>query len=370
MKQKNYFSKIVFILFGLLIGLFILEIILRNYSLNQVAGMIRQLRGERLTDCQVSDINLNHKLLPNCKGVLKTVDFSHDIETNSLGLREKEIAPKKDGIYRILIVGDSFAEGWGVSIENRFSEIAQKLLEGKNIEIINAGVRSYSPVLELTYLKNEGLKLQPDEVIMFYDASDLHDDTYYGGWELHDKLKRELGFSNNKYAEVWPVPYKNILNNSKLFFTLNSLIGSRVLDNKRQITSLNLGTDISLFGYGQDWLDYKKAFNLNIANINLTKDYLYSKNIKFKLAVVPRGIYVGEKEWEKGRSLLKLEKSKSYDPIMFDVLNPDIDLLSPLKLAEKSNEGKLFYSTDGHWTSIAHEIVGRVVSDFIVKSRE
>lgn len=370
MRLKNFFNKFTFVIVGVLIALIILEIIFRNYSIAQMRGFFRVLRGERLTDCQVNDAVLNHRFVPNCKGKLTTSDFSYDFETNSLGLREREIPEKKDGVYRILIIGDSFAEGWGVPLNERFDRVASNIINNDKIEIVNAGIRSYSPILELLYLKDQGLKLNPDKVIMLFDASDLHDDTYYGGWPLHQKIKDELGFGDKSYVDVWPVPFEPWFYKSKFLSNIYLLTESKILDSKKEISTVNLGSDISLFGYGENWNNYERSYNLNIANISLIRDFLKSKNIDFNLTVVPRGIYVGENEWDNAREILGLRKNRIYEPKMFDILKPDIDLLTPLKLAEKDYQNKLFYSMDGHWTKVAHEIVGKVIADFIVKSSQ
>ena len=45
--------------------------------------------------------------------------------------------------------------------------------------MINTGVGSYSPLLEYLYLKNGGLDLQPDIVVLNFDLSDVWDDIQY-----------------------------------------------------------------------------------------------------------------------------------------------------------------------------------------------
>ena len=49
-----------------------------------------------------------------------TPEFSVEIAINSAGLRDSEYAQAKEpGVRRILLFGDSFAEGWGLRAQMR-----------------------------------------------------------------------------------------------------------------------------------------------------------------------------------------------------------------------------------------------------------
>jgi hypothetical protein len=65
--------------------------------------------------------------------------FEIEYRINSKGLRDDETAYEKpEGIFRIVLLGDSYTFGYGVPIEKHFST----LLEGyfQNVEVINMGV--------------------------------------------------------------------------------------------------------------------------------------------------------------------------------------------------------------------------------------
>jgi hypothetical protein len=78
---------------------------------------------------------------------------------------------KPSNIYRIMLLGDSFAFGWGVNYELSFAGVLQQLLQErsfagvKRIEIIDAGVPAMSPAPQLTWFDHVGKDYAPDLVI-------------------------------------------------------------------------------------------------------------------------------------------------------------------------------------------------------------
>ena len=101
--------------------------------------------------------------------------------TNAIGLRDREYAiPKPPGVFRILMLGDSFTEGGGLENDETVAKIVETGLRrgpcGNGVDVINAGHASYSPILEYLLLREPGLRLQPDLVVLNFDMTDLHDD--------------------------------------------------------------------------------------------------------------------------------------------------------------------------------------------------
>ena len=103
--------------------------------------------------------------------------------SNSLGLRDGErrgIAPIGER-PRILFIGDSFTEGIGVPWEETFAGRLQTALRPRGVEVLNAGVASYTPILErikVRYLyEKEGLRF--NRLVLFLDLSDMKDELFY-----------------------------------------------------------------------------------------------------------------------------------------------------------------------------------------------
>lgn len=93
------------------------------------------------------------------------------VHINSRGFRTEEFAiPKPPDTYRILNLGDSVAFGWEVREEDTYgqqlAEILNQQTDGRNYEVINAGVPGWSLNTERNFLEQEGLNYQPDLVLL------------------------------------------------------------------------------------------------------------------------------------------------------------------------------------------------------------
>lgn len=106
------------------------------------------------------------------------IDFgSYRLRTNSLGYRGPEISkPKPAGTFRILVIGDSVAYGTGVNDEVTFLRRWESELNAagkQRFEVINTGHPMYDSTQELALLRDEGLALQPDLVLLVYVVNDI-----------------------------------------------------------------------------------------------------------------------------------------------------------------------------------------------------
>ena len=119
---------------------------------------------------------LGWRKIPNFHGTHVQDEYTIVERFNSKGLRGPEYPYKKPaGEYRILVLGDSFAEGYTVEFEELCSELLkQKLNTGlnKRVQVINAGTGGYSTDQELLFLRTEGVKYEPDLVIVLYCEND------------------------------------------------------------------------------------------------------------------------------------------------------------------------------------------------------
>jgi hypothetical protein len=123
-----------------------------------------------------SDPVLHHRARPGVSAIVAGAPFS----TSSLGLRDREYArPKPPSVVRLVLLGDSFTEGGGLMLEQTVAKRVEAALNARGCgahEVVNAGVASYSPILEYLLLQRLLPALQPDVVVLNFDMTDVHDD--------------------------------------------------------------------------------------------------------------------------------------------------------------------------------------------------
>ncbi len=98
---------------------------------------------------------------------------------NSLGLRNREIRPKGDRVFRILVLGDSLVWSGETSSGKLYTEVIEEALNrtslaGKSIEVVNAGIPGYTTYQELEFLKLYGLDMEPDLVVLGFVLNDVY----------------------------------------------------------------------------------------------------------------------------------------------------------------------------------------------------
>jgi len=148
----------------------------------------------------------HHELRPLARFVGLNPDSGERVEitTNGFGLRGSEIAvPKPAGVYRILCLGDETTFAPGIAAGKCFSGRLHQLLQqnsGREIEVINAGVPGYCPLLSYLQVKHSLLCLQPDLMILNFDMSDVADDHRFRRHTQHGKNAAPLACPNPAFA--------------------------------------------------------------------------------------------------------------------------------------------------------------------------
>ena len=109
-----------------------------------------------------------------------------ECDTNTHGFRGTDYGyDKKNGVFRIVVIGDSVAEGQGVDYQDRFAQVLERnlnrLTKGKeeNVEVIVLAQTGYSTTQELFLLEQEAFQYSPDLIIWSYVLNDPAHPVYH-----------------------------------------------------------------------------------------------------------------------------------------------------------------------------------------------
>jgi lysophospholipase L1-like esterase len=131
-------------------------------------------------------LNYYHTFHKSDTGITQAPEFTLKIPYNSLGFSGQEWPLQKDtNKVRIVTLGDSFTEGDGAPVDSSYPALLQQMdFNGKQVEVLNAGVRGSDPAFGLKNLEDRLLKYKPDVVIQAISENDvLYDMCIRGGME-------------------------------------------------------------------------------------------------------------------------------------------------------------------------------------------
>ena len=238
-------KKLIFVFFSILVSLFLVEIILQRLPHSTLKFYDNNIFGSAL--------------IPNQKEVFvsETSEYKNLVQVNSHGWPDIEHSyDKPDGIYRILILGDSFVENFQVPLEARFYRQLQNKL-GSKYEIIAMARGNTGTAPQYLMLKNYGLKYKPDLVIhMFFEANDIKNNS--------PKMQNDPFlpyFTIDSGGGLVEIPRSNRIQKKlasiKEFLTNFRLI-ALLFSARRSIIEQNQS---SRFGYPIDYHVYDKSYN-------------------------------------------------------------------------------------------------------------
>lgn len=169
---------------GLAVGLLIAELALRASGAVATRSEITFGTWARSWDREQSGWILAFQ--PGQRVHNDTAEFSFEYLANSEGVIDREFALEAPaGRRRVLVLGDSFAQGAGAPMGQSWPATTEARLReaGLDVEVFNAGVSGSDPCFEYQLLRERLLRYRPDLVVVALNESDLPDFIWWGGLE-------------------------------------------------------------------------------------------------------------------------------------------------------------------------------------------
>jgi lysophospholipase L1-like esterase len=344
MKVKSIFQNVGLSIFSLIIFLLLLEVLLR-FGIS--------IFSDRVTR---TDPRLGWYHEPNASRTDELEGHAFKLGYNSHGFRLPEHNYKKTkGVYRIVILGDSFVDGSEVGDQETFTWHLQQSVD--SLEVINLGVYGFSTAQQLICLERVGLKYNPDLAILVTMTNDYTDNllnsSLFGPrprFVLKDDSLIFEGTDHPAAQQVFrqinlPIPGRKFFHrHSYLYYFINHYIYQRL--SSQQIQALINQQKSAENEMGQRELYYRL--------VERVKETCERAGADFWVVFAYPKKYLQENHQSPSREIAsELEKRG------IKVL----DLFHPLKKEEFSSENSLYYVEDFHWNPRGHQFVASVLKE-------
>jgi len=132
---------------------------------------------------------------------------------NSIGLRERELSARSFSphVKRVLAIGDSGTFGFGVNIDERFSNKLEGLLKSAGYDsfVINTGVSGWGTIQEVMHALDHMELFKPDYIILTFVGNDPdNDDKFLMG--MKDAEKGLVYFPGKKFIRKHSHLYRTL----------------------------------------------------------------------------------------------------------------------------------------------------------------
>jgi lysophospholipase L1-like esterase len=287
---------------------------------------------------------------PGQEGIFETAQFRTFVRINQKGLRDREHSYERpNDSRRVLVLGDSFAWGYGVEETQRFSQLLETSVDA---EVINAGVSGYSTDQELLWFRSEGVKYDPDLVILVFTGNDIGDNNQQLVSTIYYKPQfvREEG---HLILKGYPVPktspqgrfiYSVSQRSALAYFLVRRYFDLSSIYHHVKVKSDNpnsSGSGISSTG---------EPFGLTIALLDEIKNITESMGAKFMIVATDRW-------WN--------DPSGETYPDFIATLQTQGYFVLDVESKSGFDPGRMLIPNDGHWNAAGHEFVAKKIKDFI-----
>lgn len=391
--MKRIFTGLSLILSGLVVAILLAELVLK-------------LTGFSFPSFQRYDLHAGFSLLEGAHGSYSTEGESY-VRINGQGMRDdREIAVRKaPGVYRIALLGDSYAQALQVPVEKSFWRVLERRLNAckpfgdRTVEVLNFGVQGYSTAQELQTLRHRVWQFQPDLVLLaFYSGNDVQDNSReFSGLHLRpyfvlrgNQLVLDDSFLDSpRYKAGSSVPwlmYQNISQYSRVAQLLNKakVVAEQALQaGQRDVAARDDESDLRAFHRiyrsPQD-AQWESAWRVTEELIVLMRNEVAAKGATFVVVALSNPIQVHPNREVRAEYARHLGVADLFYPESRIKALSEREGLRLISLAEpfqKYADEKQVYLHGfpntrmgfGHWNENGHGLAGKMISEYLCRNK-
>lgn len=339
--------------FSLFVLFFVLPLLILEYSLRP---FIPADDTKKTTTLYAKDRELGWRLRPHAEDVLGPTRAT----INGKGLRGPEIDyAKKAGTKRILFLGDSVT--FGVTSETyrdifpwQIESMMKQQSTFDDIQSINAGVGGYSPWQEYIYLSREGLRYDPDLVVVSFVMNDVVEKF---------SLQRFGGLTEGWQLSRNKIPFEELISKSGvLYFTYH--LGQRIRFGNNVQEGAKLEENIGMWSIIKtpDSPAVERAWDITLENLSDIFSLSKEQDIPAVLVIFPVRFQL--------KAPLKTSRPQE---LLVQYANansiPVVNLL-PVMSKRMKKQGlmpKDYFTDNLHLSHLGSDVVAEVLTEFFLK---
>jgi hypothetical protein len=341
------------------------------------------------------DPTLGWRKTPGARAVYARREYRTEVVINSLGLRDVERSyAAAPGTFRILALGDSYIEGYSVSLEETVTQVLEKALDRPacRVEVINGGTTGYSTDQEYLFYVHEGRKYSPQVIVLFFHYNDV----LYNGLDRYYRLPKPqlvrsdagVSLANDpvpppptQAPAAGDLPARRSVRGSAAWYWLRErlMIGApRLFD---RLGRLGLWDPLGGDGISDELLVYRRRPPPDIqAGWRMTDRILAalareveSRGAHLLVAYVPSIMEVSERAWDLTRMRYDLPPAAWNREFVWRRLAksgaeggfPLLDLTPALRREDHGVFGEPYFVRDGHWNAVGHRVSAEAVRTWL-----
>lgn len=299
------------------------------------------------------DARLGWAHQPGQEGSFQTESFRITVHINDKGLRDREHTYERPGnTPRILVMGDSFAWGYGVEEPERFSQRLEAML---GAEVINAGVSGYSTDQELLWYQDEGSRYDTDLVIVVFSGNDIGHNEQQHVYTVYYK-PRFVSNAGELVLTGYPVPKTGPPGRFVYALSQRTALGYFLIQRFFELRTW-YGALQAKAEQGHALAASPGAaaepFALTLALLNEMRTTANSKGATFLVVATDRW-------WN--------SPAKATYADFLEELQSEAFLVLDVEALPGFNREAMLIPNDGHWSGAGHAFVAEAIADYIERS--